>query len=143
MNSIYAGDILNIPLEVLKKKKKSKVYGLLLFIFWSGEKGVRYVDILKFIITVLFGEQFNLTLHRGYYSTALNGENGPFNKNEKNPGILKVYCDKIDKRYYLKPKIKEFFIKQELGEFFSDLDKDKQEKILKLKREQYIEDTLS
>ena len=61
-------------------------YKVLEFIYSGGSNGVRYTDIVKFIVETLRGWRYT-RLRRGYWGTNLLGSYGF-------PGILGTYCEK-------------------------------------------------
>lgn len=64
-------------------------YLILKFIYKSGHQGVRYTDIVKFILEDLKGETYDYKIHRGYYASNLSGT-------WRDSGILPTYCTKND-----------------------------------------------
>jgi hypothetical protein len=64
-------------------------YLILKFIYKSGHQGVRYTDIIKFILEDLKGETYDYKIHRGYYASNLSGT-------WRDGGILPSYCTKND-----------------------------------------------
>lgn len=64
-------------------------YLILKHIYKAGHQGIRYTDIIKFIVENLKGGTYDHRKHRGYYSTNLSGS-------WRDPGILYSYCKKND-----------------------------------------------
>ena len=62
-------------------------YLVLKFIYQSGEKGVRYTDIVRYIVEELHDRKYNYEFDRGYWSSQLSGT-------YKQRGILEEYCTK-------------------------------------------------
>lgn len=96
----------------INRSKSTTAYQVLKFIYDSGEEGRRYTDIVKFIVE-LKGEEYDYKTHRGHWATNLlvygygNSIGG---------GLLQTYCDKVEKKYVLKPWAKEFFDLEEFGD---------------------------
>jgi len=65
-------------------------YKILRQIHNSGNRGLRYSEILRFIIEKLKGWTFNSYEHRGYYADALLQNTG----DASTSGLLKTYCSK-------------------------------------------------
>jgi hypothetical protein len=111
---IFSGDLTMMSIKALEKAKHTRAYKILEFIFESGESGVRYTDITKFIVEKLKGEKYDHRIHRGHWATNLLGsEYGT-------PGLLRLYCQKTESgRWKLNPETRQFF--DEVRELYSKL----------------------
>ena len=72
-------------------------YKVLEFISLHGEEGVRYTDIVKYIVEVLKGETYSSKHHRGYWATNLIYPSVPRNRRygkDRSRPILYTYCEK-------------------------------------------------
>ncbi len=126
---IYQGRLSSAPVKALAKASKTIAYKILKFIWESGKDGVRYTDILKFIIEDLRGDQYDSAAHRGYYATNLVGtQHNLFGRGDQNnKGLLGWYCDKSPEtgRWSVKPEIDTFFSNTEFKDLqISDKGKD-------------------
>lgn len=115
--SIYGGNLTEMSIKALEKKQNTIAFKVLLFIF-SHPEGVRYTDIVKFIIE-LKGEVYSPELHRGWWSANLNGSGSPWGN--KKPGLLPLYCEKTPKGLYkLNQATYDFIEKSFIPEEYAD-----------------------
>jgi len=93
-------------------------------IYDSGYEGMRYTDILRFIIEEIKGETYHHSTHRGHYATNLIGDKSPsfqWSGRAYKNGILRDFCTKKqDGKYVLTDeKLIEYF-NSVSGEEFMD-----------------------
>ena len=95
-------------------------YQVLRFISESGEKGVRYTDIIKFILKDR-GITYDHKKHRGYWATNLTGTTGYWSGG-KGTGLLLKYCAKNeDGKWILKNSaLRKYFISTDLRDLLDD-----------------------
>lgn len=67
--------------------------------FIDSKNGVRYSDIIAFIIKISFNREYRWQEDRGYYATALLGSKG----------LLRNFCEKRDGKWWLIEEIIEPF----------------------------------
>lgn len=84
-------------------------YKILKFIYKSGHQGVRYTDIVKYIIEKLLNKpgKYDYKTERGYYASALNGT-------YDRDGILPSYCTKNENGKWV-------LTNRKLIDYFNDL----------------------
>lgn len=99
---IYGGELTNLSIKALQRARKTRAYQILEFIFRAGPNGTRYTDIVKFIVEELNGDKYDHSIHRGWYSDALNGMG--------KPALLQLYCKKLENgRWVLNTETTNFF----------------------------------
>jgi hypothetical protein len=93
---------------------------VLRYIAKSGMAGVRYTDIIKFIMKSK-GETYNYKTDRGHWATNLLGTSGYW-RDSKDTGILLKYCTKNQaNRWILKNEpLQKYFAKTDIGDLLSD-----------------------
>jgi hypothetical protein len=119
---IFSGDLTMMSIKALEKAKHTRAYKILEFIFESGESGVRYTDITKFIVEKLKGEKYDHRIHRGHWATNLLGSG----YRQSSRGLLYLYCQKTESgRWKLNPETRQFFDEErELYSKLSDKSRD-------------------
>lgn len=122
---LYTGELTSAPIQALNRAKDTVAYKILKFIYKAGSTGVRYTDIVKFIIEDIQGREYT-NKDRGYYGTNLIGTTSlgyrvnrrdelVDNKGQK--GLLIWYGQKLENgRWTLKSEIFDLISKNEFGD---------------------------
>jgi len=85
-------------------------------IYQSGYEGIRYTDIVKFIVEDIKGEKYQSKFHRGHWATNLTqAKYGWMGRGEYRGGILTNYCTKTDQGRWI-------LTNKELIAYFNSLD---------------------
>jgi len=103
--------------------RNTSVLKILEFIYKSGNDGVKYTDIIKFIMEEIKGETYNPVEHRGYFSGMLTGRPGSWRGGGgQTYGILYRFCEKKENgRWILKDnKLQSYFMKSDMGDMLTD-----------------------